>query len=128
MRKQNEPWAGVAGIRLLALAALLCATASSAADPRAILLVGDESNYVASGLKALELPFCDVSTSSLSQGDVCLFDHPVLICGMDVRRWYFLGKGAASAVPLTFSPPLRRRLRSRLERRDWCHNDNVVSP
>ncbi len=107
---------------------LLCPVVSLAAEEADVLFIGNSGNHVASGLRALKVPFREVTASGLIKGDACIFDYRVLICGMDVRRWYFLGKGAASAVPLTFCPPLRRRLRSRLERRDWCHNDNVVSP
>ena len=56
------------------------------AEESAILLVGDRSNHVASGLQALELPFRDVSVGDLIEGDICLFDYRVLVCGMDVRR------------------------------------------
>jgi len=68
------------------LSAFLLATAGSAADDSAILFLGDKSNHVALGLRALDVPFRDVSASSLIKGDVCLFDHRVLVCGMDVRR------------------------------------------
>jgi len=68
------------------LAAFLCATIASAAEDSEILFVGDRSNYVASGLHALEVPFRDVSPGDLINGDVCLFDYRVLVYGMDVRR------------------------------------------
>ena len=68
------------------LAAFLCATIASAAEDSGILFVGDRSNYVASGLHALEVPFRDVSPGDLINGDVCLFDYRVVVCGMDVRR------------------------------------------
>ncbi|MFH1920501.1 MAG: hypothetical protein ABIP48_11525, partial [Planctomycetota bacterium] len=32
------------------------------------------------------MSFRDVSAGGLMEGDVCLFDHRVLVCGMDVRR------------------------------------------
>ena len=57
-----------------------------AAEPPAILFVGDDTNHVASGLRALELSFDTVSQIDLVTGDACLFDYRVLVFGMDVRR------------------------------------------
>jgi len=86
MRKQTEWWAGAAGLKSFLFLAFLCATVGSAAEESEILFLGDKSNHVASGLQALKVPFRDVSAGGLIKGDVCLFDHRVLVCGMDVRR------------------------------------------
>ncbi|NQT13756.1 MAG: hypothetical protein HQ582_13465, partial [Planctomycetes bacterium] len=67
-------------------AALVWATATVAAESPPVLFVGDANNHVASGLRALEVPFRQVSEKGLERGDVCLFDHRVLIFGIDVRR------------------------------------------
>ncbi|MFV1965795.1 MAG: beta-L-arabinofuranosidase domain-containing protein [Pirellulaceae bacterium] len=59
---------------------------SSATEEADVLFIGAGSNHVASGLRALEVPFREVTASGLIKGDACVFDHRVLICGMDVRR------------------------------------------
>ena len=69
-----------------AFSIVLCAATLFAAEPPAILFVGDQTNHVAAGLGALELPFDAVSQADLIEGDACLFDYRVLVFGMDVRR------------------------------------------
>lgn len=86
MRKQIGWWPGAAGMKSFVFLVFLCGTVGSAAEEPEILFLGDKTNHVASGLRALNEPFRDVSAGGLIKGDVCLFDHRVLICGMDVRR------------------------------------------
>ena len=85
MPKRRNRWTNGTGMILFAFFALLRAGTSSAAESPAVVFVGDQSNHVASGLRALDVPFQQVSEKDLIRGDVCLFDHRVLICGMDVR-------------------------------------------
>ena len=61
------------------------ASVSPADEPPAILFLGGDGKHVASGLQALDLPFDQASMENLVQGDVCLFDYRVVICGMDER-------------------------------------------
>ena len=68
------------------MAILVCAGSVFAAESPEILFVGDQTNHVASGLRALELPFDTISPVDLIKGDVCLFDYSVVVFGMDVRR------------------------------------------
>lgn len=86
MRKQDGWWTNAARMATFILSAFLCATAGSTADDSAVLFVGDKSNHIATGLRALNVPFRDVSAGGLVKGDACLFDHRVLVCGLDVRR------------------------------------------
>ncbi len=86
MRKQIEWRPGAAGMKSFVLLVFLCGTVGSAANESEILFLGDKTNHVASGLRALNVPFREVSAGGLIKGDVCLFDHRVLVCGMDVRR------------------------------------------
>ena len=68
------------------LSIVLCAASLFAAEQPTILFVGEQTNRVASGLGALELPFDTVSQANLIEGDAYLFDYRVLVFGMDVSR------------------------------------------
>ncbi|MHB8901467.1 MAG: RIFT barrel domain-containing protein, partial [Thermoguttaceae bacterium] len=75
----------------LVLAAIVLATfchaaTGSAAEPPAVLFVGEHDNHVASGLRALQVPLDEASLDDLIQGRFCLFDYSVLVFGIDVRR------------------------------------------
>ena len=65
---------------------ILAANLSAAREMPSVLFVGDSDNHVASGLRALQIPFDQASLNELIQGNACLFDYSVLAFGMDVRR------------------------------------------
>ena len=65
---------------------ILSATTGLAAESPTVLFVGGEDNYVASGLRALQVPFDEASVRELLDGDICLFDYGAIVFGMDEKR------------------------------------------
>ncbi|NLS91470.1 MAG: hypothetical protein GXX96_04710 [Planctomycetaceae bacterium] len=86
MVRRTKRWAVAVGVATYAFTVILCATSGLAAEKAAVLFVGDSDNHVASGLRALQVPFDESSVNDLVQGEVCLFDYGVLVLGMDVGR------------------------------------------
>ena len=83
---QIRRWGYFAKKIAFVFAVLVWTSITSAAEVPAVLFVGDGDNHVASGLRALQVPFDEASVSDLVLGKVCLFDYGVLVFGMDVRR------------------------------------------
>ncbi|MFQ5352976.1 MAG: hypothetical protein ACE5D3_07875, partial [Candidatus Binatia bacterium] len=54
--------------------------------PDTTLFLGDQDNCVAQALRALEVPHETATVSDLVRGKRSLFDHSVIVIGMDVQR------------------------------------------